>query len=568
MENQTKLNNKNTKQTVTLEIFKELYQAADLYHSRELEKMERNMRQYLGSPEIDGSNEPAATVRNITFEIVESEISANIPIPRVEAFSYSEKRDKCSKAIERLCLAIRNKLPFEAMNDKDERYTYIMGGSIWFVEWDSTIPGGGNIRVHSLSPEVFIPQPGVAEISDMEYCFLRFTTTKAELVRRYDIKIEDLSLADCEYEYDSDASLTDTVRMIIAFYRGDSGEIGKFVFSGDLVLEDSPTYYVRKGQICPVCGAPGARCNCGKGTVFGDIRTEKVSEGDESFTLSYYTPRDFPIVIRKNTLDPTALFGSSDCERIRPQQQAINKVESRILAKLLRAGITPVMPEDASVSVSNAIFDRVIKLRPGETADSYGKIDTTPDVMQDIAEADRLYDQAKRIIGISDALQGTDTTNAESGFARQLKISQASSRLESKKRLKNLCYSELYRLIFIHYLAFADEDRPLRYRDASGKLHRSSFRRHDFIEKDTDGSYFYCDDYVFSVDLSGEGEYQREAIWERNITDLEAGTLGEKSDAATLLRYWQAQARAHYPYAGENVEYFKEIIKNQNKESE
>ena len=70
MENQTKLNNKDTKQTAALDTFKELYQAADLYHSHELEKMERNMRQYLGSPEIDGSSEPAATVRNITFEIV------------------------------------------------------------------------------------------------------------------------------------------------------------------------------------------------------------------------------------------------------------------------------------------------------------------------------------------------------------------------------------------------------------------------------------------------------------------------------------------------------------------
>lgn len=562
------MTNKNTKHTVALDVFKEIYQSADLYHSAELEKMERNMRQYLGSPEIDGSEESAATVRNITYEIVESEISANIPLPRVEPFSYSDRHDKCAKAIERLCLALRNKLPFESMNDSDERYTYIMGGSIWYVEWDSTITGGGGVRVHSLSPEVFIPQPGVSDISDMEYCFLRFTTTKAELMRRYDVKPEDLRLADCEYEYDSSASLTDTVRLITVFYRSESGEIGKFVFSGDLVLEDSPAYYMRKGQICPACGASEGECQCGKGTVFGNIRTERVNEDGLNFTLPYYTPRDFPIVIRKNTLDPTCLYGSSDCERIRPQQQAINKIESRILSKLLRAGVTPVMPEDASVSITNAVFDKVIKLRPGETAESYGKIDTTPDVMQDIAEADRLYDQAKRIIGISDALQGTDTTNAESGFARQLKISQASSRLESKKRLKNLCYSELYRLIFIHYLAFADEDRPLKYRDALGKLHRSSFRRHDFIETGADGTHFYCDDYIFSVDLSGEGEYQREALWERNLSDLEAGTLGDKSCPETLLRYWQAQARAHYPYAGENVEYFKEIIKKQEKESE
>lgn len=562
------MNDKTKSQAVTLNIFKELYQAADLYHSAELEKMERNMRQYLGSPEIDGSSEPAPTVRNITYEIVESEISANIPIPRVEPFSYSDRHDKCATAVEQLCLAIRNKLPFEALNDSDERYTYIMGGSVWYVEWDSTIPTGGGVRIYSLSPEVFIPQPGVADVSDMEYCFLRFTTTKAELMRRYNVRQEDLALTDCEYEFDATAALTDTVRLIVAFYRGACGEIGKFVFSGDLVIEDTPEYYMRKGKLCPICGAADGKCECGKGTVFGNIRNERVVSGEKIITLPYYTPSRFPIVVRKNTLDPSALLGSSDCERIRPQQQAINKIESRILAKLLRAGVTPVMPEDATVSITNSVFDKVIKLRPGETVDSYGKIDTTPDVRQDIAEADRLYDQAKRIIGISDALQGTDTTNVESGFARQLKISQASSRLESKKRLKNLCYSEIYRLIFEHYLAFADEDRPLRYRDALGRLHRSAFRRHDFIELDSEGVPFYCDDYIFSVDHSGEGEYQRETLWERNLASLESGTLGDKNDPATLLRYWQAQAKAHYPYATENVEYFKELIKKQQKESE
>ncbi len=571
MENRKTLNEKNQAKTLTLDTFKELYEAAERYHADALLDMEKNMRQYLGSAEIDGSAEPAATVRNITFEIVESEISPNIPMPRVEPFSYSERHDKCARAIEQLCIALRAKLPFEEMNDKDERYTYIMGGSIWYAEWDSGLPGGGGVRVHCLSPEAFIPQPGVTDISDMEYCFLRFDTTKAEVMRRFGIKYEDLALADCEYEYDTSAPFTDTVRVITAFYKNGDGEIGKFVFSGELVLCDIPKYYMRKGKVCPACGLEAGMCNCGKGHRFGDIKTEYVNDSaSEPFTVPYYTPKRFPIIIRRNTLDPTALYGSSDCARIRPQQQAINKVESRILAKLIRSGVTPVMPEDATVSITNSLFDRVIKLKPGESAENYGKIDTTPDVLQDIKEADRLYDQAKRIIGISDALQGTDTVNAESGYARQLKISQATSRLESKKRLKNLCYSEIYRLVFELYLAFADEDRPLRYKDSFCKIHKTAFRRHDFIELDKDGKPFYCDEYLFGTDTNGEGEYQRETLWERNLASLEAGTLGDKSDPVTLLRYWQSQAKAHYPYAADNVEHFKEILKKQKlqKESE
>ena len=79
---------------------------------------------------------------------------------------------------------MRDRLPFEEMNDLDERYTYIYGGSVWFVEWDNTLDYGdvtGGVRVHCLSPRDFIPQPNVHAVEDMEYCFLRFTTTRYDL---------------------------------------------------------------------------------------------------------------------------------------------------------------------------------------------------------------------------------------------------------------------------------------------------------------------------------------------------------------------------------------------------
>ena len=206
-------------------------------------------------------------------------------------------------------------------------------------------------------------------------------------------------------------------------------------------------------------------------------------------------------------------------------------------------------------------------MRPGESLDQYGKLDTTPDISQDIMEADRLYDMAKRVLGISDALQGSDDPQAESGYARQLKISQAATRLETKRRMKYLAYSEIYRLVFEHYLAFADEPRPLSYKDALGRIHTPSFDKRSFIELSPSG-YHYCDAYLFSVDLNSGNEYTREALWERNLSNLQSGTLGDKTDPVTLLRYWQSQERAHYPYARENVEYFKAIIEQKNKESE
>ncbi len=554
-----------------LEHWRRLYEAALLAYSDTLESLEKSMEQYLGSDEIDGSTERAKAVRNITYEVIECEISADIPLPKAEPGSYSLRRGENAKTIERLCAAAKDRLPFERENDLDERYTYVYGGSIWLVEWDSELNDGGvtgGISVRCIPPSSFIPQPGINNIEDMDYCFLKFTTTRGELRSKYGIKEEMLSLAECEYEFEDSDPETDTVSLVTVFYKDDRGEIGKLVFSGELVLSNVPNYYKRKSKVCRCCEMPPEKCLCPSGDFESvDLEYENVDLNGEPITLPYYTPKRFPIVIRRNTPGKPSCLGGSDCERIRPQQQAINKVESRILEKLLRAGVTPVIPEGSSVTLSNAVFGQVIRMRPGESLDNYGKLDTTPDISQDILEADRLYDMAKRVLGISDALQGTDNTQAESGYARQLKISQASSRLETKRRMKYLAYSEIYRLIFEHYLAFADEGRPLSYRDGLGTVKVSEFNKKDFIECDGSG-YYYCDDYLFSVDLNSGNEYTREALWERNLSNLESGTLGSKDDPLTLLRYWEAQERAHYPYAKENVEYFKALIDKNKKESE
>lgn len=578
------------KNEARLELFSSLYENAKNCYSEALNLYERHMKQYRGGTDIDGSLEPSLTVRNITYEIVESQISSDIPHPKIDAACYSEKKNRNAKAVERLLLSVRNKLPYEELNDIDERYTYVYGGSVWYVEWDNSLRLGkevGGVRLYCLSPMNFIPQPSICSVEDMEYCFLKFTTTKGELKRKYRVDDEVADCADYEISEGGVNSEQDTVTVITAFYKDEDGEIGKFVFSGDAVLYDMPKYYRRKIRICKRCGEGEELCMCRKKSFIdknqiSEILPERIflSDGSEipkfspviedgylcergggikmkSTEIPYYTPRSFPIIIRKNTSFGDSLFGQSDCEYIRPEQQAINKIESRILQKLLRAGITPIVPEDASISINNSVFGQVIKMKPGESAAQYGKVDTTPDISQDIAEAERLYEHAKRTLGISDALQGLDAYTPESGYARQLKISQASGRLESKRKMKHTAYAGMDRLIFEQYLAFADEPRSLAYQDAYGRIHNSEFNRYDFIEFDTvSGEYYYDDAYLFSVDLNGGAEYHREALWERNLENLKAGTLGDPASAVTLLRYWQCQERAHYPHARENVEYF------------
>lgn len=548
-----------------LSFFKELYESAKSAYAEKCAELDTYMEQYLGSDLIDGSQEKACTVRNITYEMIESQVSSDIPPPKVDAACYSEKRDRNAKSIERLLLSVRDRLSYEEMNDIDERYTYIYGSSVWYAEWDNSEALGseiGSVKLHCLSPKSFIPQPSIASVDDMEYCFLEFTAGVSEIERRYSVSCEEISLLD--FDVDSAESEKDNARIVIAFYRDENGEIGRFVFSGNLILSDLPEYYKRKRKVCKICQKDASECGCGKNN-FADINVdfEKInvslisSELIKTTEIPYYTPKSFPIVIRKNTSCDERLFGQSDCKFLRPQQQAINKIESRILQKLLKAGITPIVPEDATISLNNTVFGQVIKMKPGESAQQYGKVDTTPDISQDIAEAERLYDQAKRTLGISDALMGISNSKNESGYARQLQISQATGRLESKRKMKHTAYADLDRIIFELYLAFADEPRALSYKDAYGRIHNAEFSRSDFIAFDEKScSYYYDDAYLFSVDLNGGAEYQREALWQRNLENLTSGALGDPKNSITLLRYWQAQERAHYPHARENVEYF------------
>ena len=106
-----------TKET-RLDFFRTLYERAKIAAEDTFLDCDRNMRQYMGDPSIDGSTEAALTVRNITYEIVESQVSSDIPMPKADATSYSEARERNATSIERLCRAVRMRLPFDEAGRK------------------------------------------------------------------------------------------------------------------------------------------------------------------------------------------------------------------------------------------------------------------------------------------------------------------------------------------------------------------------------------------------------------------------------------------------------------------
>lgn len=602
-----------------LQFFKDLFENAKGQQSALRDDFDKWSKQYKGDLTIDGSDEPALTGRNITYELIESQFSSYLPSTAVTPEVYSERNDRNAKSIERLLKNKRNQLPFEKMNDIDERYSPIYGGSIWLVEWDNSIKTHntvGDVKITCWSPSHFVGQPCIYDIDDMEYCFITFETTKEDLVRKYGVSID---VAD-DTESENGGETDETATVNVCYYKNDEDKICQYIWSGDTELQDIEDYYSRKVYVCKNCGRRKELCTCDKPDY--ELQDDEYEELDHDIVLSdgsvipaaspvmkdgqvvmeesqqqailedgsvamdeingimipatipvqvpklertklpYYTPSKFPIIIRKNTSQEDSLFGQSDCEFIRPQQQAINKIESRILEKLMNAGVYPTAPEDYIGQFDNGLYKNVIKVGQGNYK-LFGRIDLQVDLTQDISQSERLYQQSKRIMGITDSYQGQADSTAQSGKAKQIQVNQSAGRLDSKRKMKNAAYAEIDEVIFLYYLAYADEPRAMSYVDSMGRLQNAQFNRYDFIERDENGEYYYNTQYLFGTDLTGDVEQSRETIWSENRLNFQNGCYGNPQELETRLIYWQQMEKHHYPDARDMVERIRGMIEAQ-----
>ncbi len=598
--------------------FKELYEDAKANAEQQYQNMDKWYEQYKGGRAVDGSETEATHIRNITYELVESQVTNYIPSPSVSPKMQSERNERNAKSVETLLRNKRDELPFEKLNDMDERYNPIYGGSVWLIEWDESIVTHttmGDVKISCLSPRRFLGQPHIYDVADMEYCFVAFETTKEDLVRRYGV-----DFAEAERTESDRNEGDDTATVFVCYYKNDEDKVCQFAWSDEVVLLDIADYYQRKRKICRKCGEREGVCSCDKPKfrlqneaceeLTRDVRrtdgsiipamseviengrvvmeTQRRQQKDEGGYLSYtdengmllplmeeiyvpkteptklpfYTPNVLPVVIRKNTSEEDNLFGQSDCAFIRPQQMAINKIESRIMEKVMNGGVFPMVPDDFIEDLDNSLYKRVFRVKQNQ-ASLFGRIDLQTDISRDIAAAERQYDQAKRILGITDSFQGQHDSSAQSGKAKQLQIQQAAGRLDSKRQMKNAAYAEIDKIIFQYYLAYADEPRPATYRDASGNLQNCMFNRYDFIERDEAGEYYYNDEYLFSTDAAINVEQSREVLWQENRQNFQQGAYGDPNNPQTQLIFWQNMEKAHYPWARDNVERIKAEIERQ-----
>ena len=253
-----------------LDFFKELHDDAESRLGTLREALQDYVEQYKGSRLFGRENPgaaPADVVRNITYELIESQVDTSIPPARVDAERWSEKNGRNAKTIERLCNNIRNKLPFEELNDVQERNTYVFGGSVRTVLWDNSIKTHdevGGISIDEINPQFFLPEPGIYNVDDMEYCFFEYTSTHEEVERRYGTELTGEGDDD-----QAEVNEEDNIVVVVCFYKNEDGNVSQYVYTGDTELSDVDDFFARKRYVCKVCGRRQElcesedRCDCG-----------------------------------------------------------------------------------------------------------------------------------------------------------------------------------------------------------------------------------------------------------------------------------------------------------------
>lgn len=573
-------------------------QKARQEYQHALDKMDESEALYRGTHKIDrvkGSKtdpKDATTVRNVVAEIIEAEVSSDIPTPKVTP--QHQEDEQLAKVIEDYLRDEIDRLPFERINDQDERTTPVHGGDLFLVEWDNTAmthTTRGALSVSLLHPKQFIPQPGVYEIPDMDYFFIQLAQTKDYIKNKYGVDVSTESEEQPDARGFDKPTVDDLVTENIGYFRNKDGGIGRVAWCNDILLEYMEDYQARRIKRCSKCGMEMQGDTCAYcGSTKGEDSEEKefprtdesgipmtriveeiqldemgnpiVMQREEQEMIPYYKPDVYPVVLRRNVSCFGSLMGVSDVEMIRDQQMALNKLTSEVDIKLLAGGSYVVLPKGVQVKRTDEQF-KVLEVTDPQQKAMVDVITLQPDISKDMAYMQYTYQAMREQIGITDSFQGRADRTATSGTAKEFSAAQAAGRLESKRVMKNAAYADLFEVMFKFLLAYSDEPRPMTFKDTDGTPQYGVFDKMQFLKFDDAGEPYWDDEFLFSVDQTAPLAGNREALWQEARGNLEKGCFGNPTDYQTLVMFWTIMEGLHYPLATEIKQQMQKRLEEQ-----
>ncbi len=571
-----------------LHVWQEKLERYDEAWSAELGRMDEREAIYRGRDSIDAlvdgdTIRRTPHVRNIAAELIEAQVEANVPQPKVTALRREDER--LAVLIEDMLRNKLDRLPVEQLNDRMERTVPIQGGGMYILEWDAgrrSRDGEGESVLSVLHPKQLAPQPGVTgDLWDMDDFIIKLPQTKSFIRKRFGVELAGESEAEPGVRAAGVVSASEElVTQYVAYYRNQNGGVGMFSWVNDTVLCDLEDCQARRMLRCEACGAAesagygtegeSARCPvCGAPMRLYTPAYEELwlpqtrSDGSiipgadpvtgEPTRVPWYKPDIYPVILQKSISVYGQLLGESDIDKVRDQQNTINRLEKSIIDQLLAAGSYITLPPDPSIRVDTGVA-KVIRLKNVTDKGYIGVYDLKCDVEQPLAYLEYVYQEARDIIGITDSYQGRRDTTAESGVAKQFAASQAAGRMQSKRVMKNACWSRIFEAMFKYELAYADEPRPIVGVDAAGNHRDEQWNRWDFLEQDEAGQWYWNDRFLFSCDTAAALAVDRSAMWQELQGYYTAGAFGDPAEADTRILFWTKMAELHYPGAAQTRE--------------
>lgn len=560
----------------------------------------------------------ASNVRNIVYELIESQVDSSIPMPKVRAI-HPEDEELAKKLEHYLENKIKTtKLPL--LNDMMERNVPVQGGDFFHVQWDANAglhSQIGDIKVSEIHPKKLIPQPGMVEIEAMDYFFVQELYTKKKVKAIYGVSVEDCGndYTDLAGEQSSTASInSDIVTVNTAYYHNEHGGVGIFVWCDTEILLNLDDYEARYLDHCAKCGAVmqnGVCPECGSKKVKKmPEEYEEMAEGMEVKTsypmadgtfsrnidpfteeeapqmdengqpvmdemgqpvmemrkvkrkIPYYKPNIYPVVLRKNITQNDRLLGGSDVAVIIDQQDTVKKLGSKINEKLLKGGSFVTLPTGIDVEKTDKEL-KILRVRNAADKSLIDVINVQPNVQNDLSYEETNYNWAKSALGITDSFQGKFSSSEVSGTARQYAINQAAGRLESKRTLKNEAFAKLYEYMFKFWLAYSDQSSAIISTDSNGAANYDEIDRHEFLKIDSAGEFYWDDEFLFETDPTSTLMQNREALWNQTDLKLQSGAFGPVGDLETARAYWTIQKANGYPNAAIILNIIEQRIKEQ-----
>jgi len=571
---------------------------ARIAYSSTLKEINKNQGIYEGTREVNGNpntniaaKDLAINVRNIAYELIESQVDSSIPMPKVTALHEGDEH--LARSIERALVNKMKLLRLSILNDLMERTVPVQGGDFFLVEWDNTMgfhSNYGDVNVMEISPKQVIPQPGVSKIEEMDYIFVQTAQTKKWVKEKYGVDVEDASE---EYRdirgAEGNSSLdTDIVTVNTAYYKNE-GKIGRFVWVDDYTLEDLEDYqaritrkckecgYTTEEKVCPICGSKKFEESVDE---IQEVSIPIMQEAgidpmtgmpievsaEEVVTLEYYKPNCYPLIIRKNVSKSDSLLGFSDVKVIEDQQDLIKKVGSKAAEKTIKGGSYVTLPRGVKVETTDKEL-KIIRLDDPNQKSMIDVMNMQVNIQQDMQMVNKAYEDARSTLGITDAFQGKYDPSAVSGTAKQYSINQAAGRLESKRVMKNDAYSKLYELMFKFWLAYADDPLPITGSGVNGEQDFDILDKKDFIKQDAAGDYYWNDEFLFETDPTSTMMANREAMWQQIDMKLQSGAFGQLGSLETMRLYWSLMEKNHYPNAGDVLSQIEMMIAEQQQQA-